>query len=51
MPPRSPPSFDFSSLEVPSVVHHAVRMSSRRLHVILFVSLIEFMIMFILCVA
>ena len=45
------PSFDSSSLEVPSAVHHAVRMSSRRLPVIIFVSLIEFMIMFMLCVA
>ena len=44
------PSFDSSSLEAPSAVHHAVRMSSRRLPVIIFVSLIEFMIMFMLCV-
>ena len=40
-----------SSLEVPSAVHHAVRMSCSRLHVIIFVSLVEFMIMFMLCVA
>ena len=38
-------------MEVPSAVHHAVRMSSRLLPVIIFVSLIEFMIMFMLCVA
>ena len=40
-----------STLEVPSAVHHAVRMSCRRLHGIIFVSLIEFMIMFMICVA
>ena len=40
-----------SSLDVPSAVHHAVRMSYRRLYVIIFVSLIEFMIMFMICVA
>ena len=40
-----------SSLEVPSAVHHAIRMSCRRLHVIIFVSLVEFMIMFMICVA
>ena len=51
MPLCSPPSLDSSSLEVPSAVHRAVRMSSRRLPVIIFVSLIEFMIMFMLCVA
>ena len=33
-----------SSLEVPSAVHHVVRMSYRRLYVIIFVSLIKFMI-------
>ena len=48
MPPCSPPLFDSSSLEVPSAVHHAVWMSSRRLPVIIFVSFIEFMIMFML---
>ena len=51
IPLCSPPSLDSSSLEVPSAVHHVVRMSSRRLPVIFFVSLIEFMIMFMLCVA
>ena len=40
-----------SSLEVPSAVHHTIRMSFRRLHVIIFVSLVEFMIMFMICVA
>ena len=40
-----------SSLDVPSAVHHAIRMSCRRLHVIIFVSLVEFMIMFMICVA
>ena len=44
------PSFDSSSLEAPSAIHHAVRMSCRRLHVIIFVSHVEFMIMFMLCV-
>ena len=48
--PMVAPSFDSSSLEVPSAVHHAIWMSSRRLPVIIFVSLIEFMIMFMLCV-
>ena len=48
MPPCSPPSFDSSSLEVATAVHHAVWMSSKRLPVIIFVSLIEFMIMFML---
>ena len=41
-------SFDSSSLEVPSAVHHAVWMGSRRLPIIIFVSLVEFMIMFML---
>ena len=45
------PVLSSSSLEVPSAVHHAVRMSCRRLHVIIFVSLVEFMIMFMICVA
>ena len=40
-----------SSLEVPSAVHHAVRMSCRWLHVMIFVSLVEFMNMFMICVA
>ena len=40
-----------SSLEFPSAIHHTVRMSCRRLHVIIFVSLVEFMIMFMICVA
>ena len=40
-----------SSLVIPSAVHHPVRMSCRRLHVIIFVSLVEFMIMFMICVA
>ena len=44
------PPFDSSSLEIPSAVHLAVRMSSRRLPVIIFVSLLKFMIMFMLCV-
>ena len=38
--PCSPPSLDSSSLEAPSAVHHVDRMSSRRLPVIIFVSLI-----------
>ena len=38
------PSFDDSSLDVPSAVHHAVWMSSSRLPVIIFVFLIEFML-------
>ena len=40
-----------SSLDVPSAVHHAVRMSYRRLYVIIFISLIKFMIVFMICVA
>ena len=40
-----------SSLDVPSAVHHAVRMRYRRFSVIIFVSLIEFLIMFMICVA
>ena len=31
--------------------HHAVRMSCKRLHFIIFVSLVQFMIMFMICVA
>ena len=40
-----------SSLDVPSAVHHAVRLSYRRLYVIIFVSLITFIIVFMICVA
>ena len=40
-----------SSLEVPSAVHHAVKKSCRRLPVIIFVSLVEFMIMFMIGIA
>ena len=40
-----------SSLDVLSAVHHAVRMSCRRLYVLIFVSLVEFMIIFMICVA
>ena len=40
-----------SSLDVASAVHHAVRMSCRRLSVIIFVSLVEFLIMFMIGVA
>ena len=47
----APPSLISSSLEAPSAVHYIVRMSSRRLPVIIFVSLIEFLIMFMLYVA
>ena len=46
-----PPSLTSSSVEAPSAVHHVVRMSSRRLPIIIFVSLIEFLIMFMLYVA
>ena len=47
----APPSLTSSSLEAPSAVHHVVRMSSRRLPLIIFVSLVEFLIMFMLYVA
>ena len=47
----SAPVLASSSLDVPSAVHHAVRMSYRQLSVIIFVSLVEFMIMFMICVA
>ena len=47
----APPSLNSSSMEAPSAVHHVVRMSSRRLPVIIFVSHIEFLIMFMLYVA
>ena len=47
-PRACPRSFASSSLEVTSAVHHAVWMSSRRLPVIIFFSLIEFMFMFML---
>ena len=46
-----PPSSASSSLEAPPAVHHIVRMSSRQLPVIIFFSLIEFLIMFMLLVA
>ena len=41
-PPSAPPSLASSSLEAPSAVHHAFRMSSIRFPFILFVSRIEF---------
>ena len=47
----APPSLTSWSMEAPSAVHHVVRMSSRALPVIFFVSLIEFLIMFMLSVA
>ena len=47
----APLSLTSSSMEAPSAVHYIVRMSSRRLPVIIFVSLIEFLIMFMLSVA
>ena len=46
-PPSAPLSLNSSSLEAPSAVHHTLRMSTRRLPVILFVSRIEFI--FISC--
>ena len=47
----APPSLNSPSMEAPSAVHHVVRMSRRRLPVIIFVSHIEFLIMFMLYVA
>ena len=47
----APPSLTSSSMEAPSAVHHVVRMSSRALPVIIFVSLIDFLNMFMLSVA
>ena len=50
-PTSAPPSLNSSSMEAPSAVHHDVRMNSRRLPVIPFVSRIEFLIMIMLYVA
>ena len=47
----APLSLTSSSMEAPSAAHHVVRMSSRALPVIIFVSLIEFLNMFMLSVA
>ena len=40
-----------SSLDVPSAIHHAIRMSCRRLYVLIIVSLVEFKILFTILVA
>ena len=50
VPTSAPPSLNSSSMEAPSAVHHDVRMSSLRLPVIIYVSRIEFLIMFMLYV-
>ena len=50
-PTSAPPSLNSSSMEAPSAVHYDIRMSGRRLSIVIFVSRIEFLIMIMLYVA